>query len=112
MTCPRAIRLSLIHISYRADHHAGQAAEQQQLTGAFVGIRAVLCPQILAYHLSLIHISQQTELTAAREALRSREKQLSAQLLPNRKTAAQYRAAAEARQTLESLSLIHILRRP
>ena len=30
------------------------------------------------------------------------EKQLSAQLLPNRKTAAQYRAAAEARQTLES----------
>ena len=33
---------------------------------------------------------------------RSREKQLSAQLLPNRKTAAQYRAAAEARQTLES----------
>lgn len=34
--------------------------------------------------------------------LRSREKQLSAQLLPNRKTAAQYRAAAEARQTLES----------
>ena len=46
--------------------------------------------------------AQQTELTAAREALRSREKQLSAQLLPNRKTAAQYRAAAEARQTLES----------
>ena len=40
--------------------------------------------------------------TAARETLRSREKQLSAQLLPNRKTAAQYRAAAEARQTLES----------
>ena len=34
--------------------------------------------------------------------MRSREKQLSAQLLPNRKTAAQYRAAAEARQTLES----------
>ena len=46
--------------------------------------------------------AQQTELTAAREALRSREKQLSAQLLPNRKTTAQYRAAAEARQTLES----------
>ena len=46
--------------------------------------------------------AQQTELTAARESLRSREKQLSAQLLPNRKTAAQYRAAAEARQTLES----------
>ena len=46
--------------------------------------------------------AQQTELTAAREALRSREKQLSAQLLPNRKTAAQYRAAAAARQTLES----------
>ena len=46
--------------------------------------------------------AQQTELTAVREALRSREKQLSAQLLPNRKTAAQYRAAAEARQTLES----------
>ena len=46
--------------------------------------------------------AQQTELTAARETLRSREKQLSAQLLPNRKTAAQYRAAAEARQTLES----------
>ena len=46
--------------------------------------------------------AQQTELTAAREALRSREKQLSAQLLPNRKTAVQYRAAAEARQTLES----------
>ena len=46
--------------------------------------------------------AQQTELTAAREALCSREKQLSAQLLPNRKTAAQYRAAAEARQTLES----------
>ena len=46
--------------------------------------------------------AQQTALTAAREALRSREKQLSAQLLPNRKTAAQYRAAAEARQTLES----------
>ena len=46
--------------------------------------------------------AQQTELTAAREALRSREKQLSAQLLPIRKTAAQYRAAAEARQTLES----------
>ena len=32
--------------------------------------------------------AQQTELTAARETLRSREKQLSAQLLPNRKTAA------------------------
>ena len=46
--------------------------------------------------------ARQTELTAARETLRSREKQLSAQLLPNRKTAAQYRAAAEARQTLES----------
>ena len=46
--------------------------------------------------------SQQITLTAARETLRSREKQLSAQLLPNRKTAAQYRAAAEARQTLES----------
>ena len=46
--------------------------------------------------------AQQTELTAVRETLRSREKQLSAQLLPNRKTAAQYRAAAEARQTLES----------
>ena len=46
--------------------------------------------------------AQQTELTAARETLRSQEKQLSAQLLPNRKTAAQYRAAAEARQTLES----------
>ena len=46
--------------------------------------------------------AQQTELTAARETLRSREKQLSAQLLPNRKTAAQYRAAAEARQSLES----------
>lgn len=46
--------------------------------------------------------AQQTALTAAREALRSREKQLSAQLLPNRKTAVQYRAAAEARQTLES----------
>ena len=46
--------------------------------------------------------AQQTELTAARETLRSREKQLSAQLLPNRKTTAQYRAAAEARQTLES----------
>ena len=46
--------------------------------------------------------AQQAELTAAREALRSREKQLSAQLLPNRKTAAQYRTAAEARQTLES----------
>ncbi len=35
-------------------------------------------------------------------AFRSQEKQLSAQLLPNRKTAAQYRAAAEARQALES----------
>ncbi len=46
--------------------------------------------------------AQQTELTAARESLRSREKQLSAQLLPNRKTAVQYRAAAEARQTLET----------
>ena len=46
--------------------------------------------------------TQQTSLTAARETLRSREKQLSAQLLPNRKTAAQYRAAAEARQALES----------
>ena len=46
--------------------------------------------------------AQQTALTAARESLRSREKQLSAQLLPNRKTAAQYRAAAEARQALES----------
>ena len=46
--------------------------------------------------------AQQTELTAARESLHSREKQLSAQLLPNRKTAAQYRAAAEARQALES----------
>ena len=46
--------------------------------------------------------AQQTALTAARETLRSREKQLSAQLLPNRKTAAQYRTAAEARQTLES----------
>ncbi len=46
--------------------------------------------------------AQQTELTAARETLRSWEKQLSAQLLPNRKTAAQYRAAAEARQALES----------
>ena len=46
--------------------------------------------------------AQQTELTAARETLRNREKQLSAQLLPNRKTAAQYRAAAEARQALES----------
>ena len=46
--------------------------------------------------------AQQTALTAARETLRSREKQLSAQLLPNRKTAAQYRAAAAARQTLES----------
>ena len=46
--------------------------------------------------------AQQTELTVARETLRSREKQLSAQLLPNRKTAAQYRAAAEARQALES----------
>ena len=46
--------------------------------------------------------AQQTALTAARETLRSREKQLSAQLLPNRTTAAQYRAAAEARQTLES----------
>ena len=46
--------------------------------------------------------AQQTELTAARETLRSREKQLSAQLLPNRKTAVQYRAAAEARQALES----------
>ena len=46
--------------------------------------------------------AQQTELTAARETLRSREKQLSAQLLPNRKTAVQYRAATEARQTLES----------
>ena len=46
--------------------------------------------------------AQQTELTAARETLRSREKQLSAQLLPNRKTAAQYHAAAEARQALES----------
>ena len=46
--------------------------------------------------------AQQTALTAARESLRSREKQLSAQLLPNRKTAAQYRAAAEARQSLES----------
>lgn len=46
--------------------------------------------------------AQQTALTTARETLRSREKQLSAQLLPNRKTAAQYRAAAEARQTLES----------
>lgn len=46
--------------------------------------------------------AQQTALTATRETLRSREKQLSAQLLPNRKTAAQYRAAAEARQVLES----------
>ena len=46
--------------------------------------------------------AQQTALTAARETLRSREKQLSAQLLPNRKTAVQYRAAAEARQALES----------
>ena len=46
--------------------------------------------------------AQQTALTAARETLRSRERQLSAQLLPNRKTAAQYRAAAEARQALES----------
>ena len=46
--------------------------------------------------------AQQTALTAAREDLRNREKQLSAQLLPNRKTAAQYRAAAEARQALES----------
>lgn len=46
--------------------------------------------------------ARQAALTAARETLRSREKQLSAQLLPNRKTAAQYRAAAEARQALES----------
>ena len=46
--------------------------------------------------------AQQTALIAARETLRSREKQLSAQLLPNRKTTAQYRAAAEARQALES----------
>ena len=46
--------------------------------------------------------ARQATLTAARETLRSREKQLSAQLLPNRKTAAQYRAAAEARQALES----------
>ncbi len=46
--------------------------------------------------------ARQATLTAARESLRSREKQLSAQLLPNRKTAAQYRAAAEARQALES----------
>ena len=46
--------------------------------------------------------AQQTALTAARESLRNREKQLSAQLLPNRKTAALYRAAAEARQALES----------
>lgn len=45
--------------------------------------------------------ARQTELTTRRDALHGREKQLSAQLLPNRKTARQYRAAAQARQTLE-----------
>ena len=38
------------HKAYHADHHTGQAAEQQQLTGAFVGIPALFCAQILAYH--------------------------------------------------------------
>ena len=46
--------------------------------------------------------ARQADLTARRESLRGQEKQLSAQLLPNRKTAQQYRAAAEARQALEA----------
>ena len=46
--------------------------------------------------------AQQAALNARRNALRDREKQLSAQLLPNRNTAAQYRAAASARQALEA----------
>ena len=45
--------------------------------------------------------ARQTELTARRDTLRGQEKQLSAQLLPNRKTAQQYRAAAKVRQALE-----------
>ena len=45
--------------------------------------------------------AQQTALTAARETLRSREKQLSAQLLPNRKAADLYRQHAAARAELE-----------
>ena len=44
----------------------------------------------------------QAQLTARRETLRGQEKQLSAQLLPNRKTAQQYRTAAKARQELET----------
>ena len=43
----------------------------------------------------------QAELTARRDALRGQEKQLSAQLLPNRKTADQYRTAAARRTALE-----------
>ena len=40
-------------------------------------------------------------LTGTRDALRTQEKQLSAQLLPNRRVAEQYRAGADARAALE-----------
>ena len=40
-------------------------------------------------------------LTGTRDALRTQEKQLSAQLLPNRRAAEQYRAGADARTALE-----------
>ena len=40
-------------------------------------------------------------LTGTRDALRTQEKQLSAQLLPNRRAAEQYRAGADARAALE-----------
>ena len=38
------------HKAHRTDHHAGQSAEQQQLTGAFICVAALVCTQILAYH--------------------------------------------------------------
>ena len=85
-------RLKQAEQSVAAAEAAVEALTAQQ-TAAQKGLPARSAEELTA---------QQTELTAAREALRSREKQLSAQLLPNRKTAAQYRAAAEARQTLES----------
>ena len=45
--------------------------------------------------------TSQAELAAARTALQAREKQLAAQLLPNRSIAEKYRAAAAARTALE-----------
>ena len=80
---------------------------EQSVAAAEAAVEALTAQQTAAQKELPAHsaeelTAQQTALTAARETLRSREKQLSAQLLPNRKTAAQYRAAAEARQTLES----------